>query len=152
MEINVNILRICYEQYFCNICDLTDEELVRLHFKANEALDLDEDIFWDDPALIDFIVWRPFQDVQPTYIFDNILESHKRIWQQHDDIYNQVCLEVSCELAEERMVEYFTEELGENFEYTDENGETRLNEDAQDLFNEYQAHYENLIRGYSEKE
>lgn len=146
MKINVDILRALYEQYFCNVFEYTDEQLISLHFKCNEALDEDEDLFWDDLPFSDMAVWRPFEDVMPTYIFDNILEGHKRLWDLHDESYNQICLELSCDLAEERIVEYFTEELGENFEYTDENGETRLNEDAQDLFNQYQEFYENKIR------
>lgn len=152
MEINVNILRALYEQYFCNVCELTDEQLISLDFKCNEALDNDEDLFWDDYPFTDTAVWHPFIDVMPSYIFDNIREGHKRLLALHDESYNQVCLELASDLAEERVAEYFAEELGENHEYTDDKGDTYLNEDAQDLFNNYYDFYTNKINEYFGKE
>lgn len=151
-DINIHVLRICYEQYFCNVCELTDEELLSTHFKFNEALNVDEDIYWDDPSIENLIIWHPMKDVQPTYIFDNILEIHKRIWTLHDEAYTHVCLELASDLAEERVAEYFAEELGENHEYTDDKGDTYLNEDAQDLFNNYYDFYANKINEYFGKE
>lgn len=143
---NIKYLRIAYEQYFCNIFDLTDQELLSFHFKANEALDKDEDIFWDDIALEPFLIWQPFEDTMPTHIFDNVLELYKSITDVVGEDNSQLCLELSSDLAEEAVAEYFTDSLNETFEYTASNGDTRYNEDAQEMFNEKQAFYESKIK------
>lgn len=148
MKINVNILRIMYEQYFCNVCQLSNEQLLSLHFKCNEALDNDEDLFWDDYPLTEMIVWNPFSDVMPTHIFDNILEGHKRLWAFHDEMYNQVCLEVSAELAEQKVAEYYGGKLPE---IKQPNDDIHLDAEATELFMQYQEKFENIVRGRTQK-
>lgn len=148
MKINVNILRIMYEQYFCNICQLSNEQLLSLHFKCNEALDNDEDLFWDDYPLTEMIVWNPFAETMPTHIFENILEGHKRLWAFHDEMYNQVCLEVSSELAEHKVAEYYGGKLPE---IKDPNDDVRLDAEATELFMLYQEEFENIVRGCTQK-
>lgn len=149
MEINVNILRALYEQYFCNVCELTDEQLISLHFKCNEALDNNEDLFWDDYPLSEVIIWNPFEDVMPVHVFDNILEGHKRLWAIHDEAYNQYCLDASVEFAEEKLAEFYENNIPE---FQDANGDTRLTEEAQDKFIVFQQEFDNKIRGYTQKQ
>ena len=144
MKINVKFLRVFYEQYFCNVCTLTDEQLLSLHFKCNEALDKDEDLYWDTSPLTEFAVWQPFVDVMPVHVFDNILEGHKRLWAMHDEFYDQLCLDFSTEMAEEKLAEYFEKNIPE---FQDTNGDIRLTEEAQDMFNEFQQEFNNKIRG-----
>ena len=148
MEINVNILRGLYEQYFCNVCELTDEQLISLHFKCNESLDNNEDLFWDDYPLTETIIWQPFKDVLPVHVFDNILEGHKRLWEMHDQAYNQICLDLSVAFAEEKLEEYYENNVPE---IQDENGDIRLTEEAQDKFIVFQQEFDDKIRGYTQK-
>lgn len=148
MEINVNILRALYEQYFCNVCVISDQELISIHFKCNEALDNDEDLFWDDTPLNDLIIWQPFEDVMPVHVFDNILEGHKRLWDIHNESYEQICLDLSTEFAEQKLAEHYENNIPE---VTAANGDVHLTEEAQDKFVVFQQEFDNLIRGCTQK-
>lgn len=148
MEININILRALYEQYFCNVCVISDQELLTIHFKCNEALDKNEDLFWDEAPLNDLVVWNPFADVMPVHVFDNILEGYKRFWNIQNEAYEQLCLELSVELAEAKLAEHYD---GKIPEIVAENGDILYTEEAQDLFVEHVQHIDNLIRGCTQK-
>lgn len=77
---NSTYLRIMYEQYFCNVCDYTDQELLSIHFKVSEVLLKDEDADYSD--LYDpygLSIWQPFEEVAPQHVFDNIVEGFKRL-------------------------------------------------------------------------
>lgn len=77
---NNEYLRIMYEQYFCNVCDYTDEELSNTHTKFEQALLKNEDTDYNDvEELYNLAIWEPFEDVGAQHVFDNIVEGVKRL-------------------------------------------------------------------------
>lgn len=76
----IQILRVMYEQYFCNVSELTDAKLLSTHFKFKEAVLKNENVQYNDfEELYTLSIWQPFEDVMPTFIFDNIVEGVKRL-------------------------------------------------------------------------
>lgn len=71
---NKPLIRAMFEQYFCNVCELQDDQLVSLYYKGMEALDKDEDVYWSDFPFTELVVWQPFEEVMPVHIFNNISE------------------------------------------------------------------------------
>lgn len=80
---DIDMLRIALEQYFCNVSDFDDEELISYFQKAKEATDKDEYMPWGSIELgecpLFSMVWEPFEDVYPSILVDNIVELVKRL-------------------------------------------------------------------------
>ena len=150
-SLNARALRIAYEQYFCNVCDLTDTELLSAHFKFDEALNKDEYVSWCDPALDNLVIWQPMEEVLPMHVFDNIVELTKRLADIHEETDTDVTraqsvLEAAVELAAVSVEKALAEGEPEGYFASTylvslDNGDIIYNEEAQNLFNEAYENY-----------
>ena len=138
-EYNPKIVLIVLSHYFCNLEHLTDDSLIlSYYFKLLDYVNADSEIDWDEIGN-DYIIWQPFEHVNPCDVIDNMNNLYHNI--KHilnlsapNIVINP--LEVASELSHEKVVDYFTTDLKENFEYTTDNGTTHYVEDAQEMFNQ----------------
>ena len=138
--VNPKIILIVLRTYFCNLEFLTtDQDILKYYFTLLDYVNKDCDIDWQEIG-DDYIIWRPFEHTTPCDIIYNMENLYNDIvktlgLESPNIIINP--LELASEIAHQDVVDYFTEELGENFEYTDEEtGDTFYTEDAQEVFNE----------------
>lgn len=147
-QINPKIIKIILKHYFCNIQHLTsNEDILKYYFTLLDYVQKDSDISWEEIGS-EYIIWRPFENTNPCDVIDNMEDLYKSIQEDLNLLSPNVLinpLEVASELAHNSVVNYFTDELGENFEYTDGQGDTFYNEDAQLLFNEQYSEILNII-------
>lgn len=146
--INVNILRVAYNQYFCNMPIITDEDLLNIHYIVNEKLYKDEDIeSWSD-LHEDLLIWHPFEETSPAKIMENIDSLVKDIQINilpDPDTYLVINkLELASELAHQIVLDKFTISKKE-WGFIQEDGDSYYTEEAQDIFNESYDYYLNLI-------
>lgn len=135
---NTRLLRVAYSQYFCNISNISDEDLLNIHYIVNEKLSQDEDIeFWEDLHK-DLIIWQPFENVIPSNIMDNIknlIQNIEVFLLPDPNLYVTVNkIELVSDIAE-YLTEQEFERLHQNFEIYEDNGDVRYTEEAQDYFN-----------------
>ena len=148
-QINPKIIQIILRQYFCNLESLVkDEDILNYYFTLIDYVNKDCDIDWQEIG-DDYIIWRPFEHTTPCDIIYNMENLYNDIvktlgLESPNIIINP--LELASEIAHQDVVDYFTDELGENFEYTDEEtGDTFYTEDAQEVFNESYGYILDII-------
>lgn len=146
-NLNTNVLQTCYNQYFCDISHFTPEEILTFHFKFKEAIYSDIYMDWGNEQLEDYIIWEPFEDTLPNNIYDNVISLYNDIVHLLKVDTEELVTHMAADIAEGCLIDYFTNDLGENFEYTDENGDTRLNDDAQLIFNNLYSNFKLLGEG-----
>lgn len=143
--LNPKIIAIVLRHYFCNIGHLvSDEDILKYYFTLSSYVKDDNDISWSEIGS-DYTIWYPFEHTNPYDVIENMESLYDDIQKNLNLLSPNITinpLEVASQLAEDVVIDYFTDELGENFEYTDDNGETKYNEDAQEVFNE---HYDYFI-------
>lgn len=87
VNLNVRVLRMAYNQFFVNIAELDDNELLRVHAGYTEALDIDEDSPWSKIAIADSLVpYYAVEDLLPVTIFTMVI-----------DLYSEVVVEFGLE-------------------------------------------------------
>ena len=68
-----DILRVMYDQYFCAVCEFTEEQLLEAHKAFGDALEKNENIDYSDLLVLDDLqIWEPFEKIKPIHIFHNI--------------------------------------------------------------------------------
>lgn len=147
--VNPKIILIVLRTYFCNLEFLTtDEDILKYYFTLLNYVRDDVQISWNEIGN-DYIIWQPFEHTNPCDIVANMENLYSEIietlgLESPNIIINP--LELASEIAHQDVVDYFTDELGENFEYTDEEtGDTFYTEDAQDVFNESYGYILDII-------
>ena len=124
--VNPKIILIVLRTYFCNLESLiTDEDILKYYFTLLDYVNKDCDIVANMENLYSEII-ETLGLESPNIIINP--------------------LELASEIAHQDVVDYFTDELGENFEYTDEEtGDTFYTEDAQEVFNESYGYILDII-------
>lgn len=147
--LNPKIIAIVLRNYFCNISHLTEEEILKYYFTLRFLVNKDEDITWEEIGA-DYIIWEPFENTNPSDVIDNMEALYFDIistlnLSSPNIVINP--LEVSSNLAEDYVVEYFTQELQEDYQYTTDDGVTLFTEDAQEIFNDLYCHISGILYG-----
>ena len=141
---NIKVLRVAYNQYFCNMSIITDEDLLNIHYIVNEKLSKDEDIdSWEDLHK-DLLIWQPFENAPPSDIIDNIdaliADINENLLPDSQSFITINKLELASNIAEDLTKQEF-ERRHENFEIYEDNGDVRYTEEAQDFFNYSYGYY-----------
>lgn len=145
--IDVKVLRVAYNQYFCNIGELTDEQLATLHAEYSTALTIDPDAeFWE--LSDDLVIWEPFEYLSPAKVFENIMDGINDIETNllPQDYIAINPMELASELAHLRILEFVMSEK-ELWGEPSEDGSKTYKEEHQDEFNSYYDYYLAVLTG-----
>ena len=153
---NIKALRVAYETFFYQTEELTDAELIKNHIKL---IDTPYSKYYDDEwirsTISNYKIRNSFKDVSTYSIVESIIEIFGNIISTYglDSEYEPLIinkLEAAATLANNAVASEMLDR-NENHLYTDDNGDTYYNEDAQNLFNEFYDYYllelENLNKG-----
>ncbi len=138
-NLNPKIIKIVIDHFFSNTSNIVEDELILNFYNtlSNYITD-DPSISWEEIGP-EYLVWFPFEIVNPCDVLenmDNLYDNIQKNFVNNSSNFNINPLELALEIAHATVVDYFTEELGENFEYTiEETGDTFYTEDAQEVFN-----------------
>lgn len=75
LNLNVRALRVAYNQFFVNIIELSDAELLSAHFKYVEQIDENEDYLHGNIPVFEILYpFEPMEDILPVTILDMVLD------------------------------------------------------------------------------
>ena len=75
LNLNVRALRVAYNQFFVNIIELSDAELLSAHFKYVEQIDENEDYLHGNIPVFEILCpFEPMEDILPVTILDMVLD------------------------------------------------------------------------------
>mgnify|MGYP003422230358 FL=1 len=75
LNLNVRALRIAYNQFFVNVIELSDAELLSAHFKYVEQIDENEDYLHGNIPVFEILCpLEHMEDILPVTILDMVLD------------------------------------------------------------------------------
>jgi hypothetical protein len=152
MNINPQILKIAYGQYFCNIYELTNSQILTLHAKYLEDIYRDEDIAYFQDISENLLIWEPFEDVMPCKILENIkslINDIQQLLLKTTEVTECNNIELASELAHGDLLGLAPDsELWQ----LDANGDQYYKEQYQDIFNIAYDHYMDIISQVVDKD
>lgn len=143
---NPKILAIILRQYFCNINNLTEEEVLSYYFTFSSLVNADSEITWDEIG-DNYLIWKPFESACPCDVLENMDALYFDITNTLNLCSPNIVinpLEVSATIADDYVKDYFTE-LGQSGTYIDDDGSEHFNDEAQELFISHNDYVNNLL-------
>lgn len=136
MNINLNtrVLRIAYNQFFCNVVELDDETLLSTHFKYVEQIDQNEDYLQGEIPVFEVLcVLEHLEDLLPVAILDMIL-----------DLYADIVNEFSFENPNTIVINKATAVTVLSRDAVTSNGKTEADEEYQEFADYFTTVLEDL--------
>ena len=140
---NPQIIAIVIQHFFCNVESFSEEEYLSYYFKFMSIVSKDAYVYWADNSLDDYIIWKPFEHMEPSVIvvlmqnlYTGILEGLNLSSEYITTNRLELASELATDSLESKVTQPYLKEL---------NGDTRHTEEAQGIFNEAFNHYIEIL-------